>query len=579
MVLMLLSLLLILAIAFYQTIQGVFSALVMALATLVCVLIGFNYYEPLADLFRAQLPAAADAVSLVALVALPLLGLRLLLDRFLGVNVVPHVWVDRACGGALGLITALLLVGTVLLAMQMLPFDRSIGGYDAYSDTLEPRGLFPYADDFVLGVVETLSAGSMSPINAAPQEVFGYTHDELKLELWGTRNRPHLASMVADPGDLQVLGLWDATDEPYPGKPAGTFGTEAPDYPSGTSMPSRVYVARVRVGASAVDRDGWYRLAGTQFRLVAADGTSFYPVGYLMIPTLQWEVKTAEIGKVAINKQVGLTEQTPPAVVDLLYRVPNASMTAPTRGLDFMAFRRVALAAMPEAVAGLPGKEEALGRPSVSYRTTMQISAAAAAAMPVEPDTLEVQATLPTAFRLYNVTGDQGKEVPYTNAIVQAYIRDGELYSGTVKGDVNAIEGGRDIRMAGRFYQPAGMTAVKLDFRVASRTWPDRAVNLNRVQAVLGGGRTVPAAGAWAIWTDEQGNRTPVTHLYYSAAQSPQDPVGPHLQSVWESLRSNLSQATGFGLIFLVPQGSVVNGVRIGNIELPCVDPLDVPRN
>lgn len=371
MVLMLLSLLLILAVAFYQAVQGLFSALVMSLATLAAVLIAFNYYEMLAGPLYPHLHGAAEAVSLMALLAIPLLVLRLLLDRFLSVNVVPHMWVDRIGGGVFGLFTALLLIGTLLVAMQMLPFDRSIGGYDAYSDRLEPNGLFPYADEFVIGLVKKLSRSSMSPINAQPEEVFGYAHDDLKLELWGTRNRPHLASTSVLGDDFQVLGLWDVTDAPSPSMPGSTYGQAAPEYAYGNTLPSRVLVARVRVGASARDEDNTFRVSGTQFRLVASDGTSFYPVEMASTaaparprpqpqrPQSQEESAPAQKDEIGNRMliQAGSDSQAAGLVVDLTYRVPNASLTAEPRRFEFMTFRRMARQAVPQVVVGpVPGK-------------------------------------------------------------------------------------------------------------------------------------------------------------------------------------------------------------------------------
>lgn len=293
MLLSIILIVLILAIAFFQTVQGMFSALLMALATLVCTLLSFSLYEPLAAKLAPHMPATALAVALVSLLAVSLLAVRILLDRFLGSNLVPGMWVDRVGGGLFGLFTALLLVGTLGLALQMLPFDRGIIGFDPYDDDLKPKdSLLIDAPAFTVGVVNLFAEGSLKPSTSDTPDAWSYRklHDDLNLELWGTRNRVWDAYMGAPPDSLTIANCLDVTDQPYP-KGGGTFGELAPAYAPQPRGSSRVYSIRVRVTGSVADKinkDGkdyfWWQLRGTQFRLVTADGTSFYPVAWLHPP-------------------------------------------------------------------------------------------------------------------------------------------------------------------------------------------------------------------------------------------------------------------------------------------------------
>ena len=88
MLLILIAFALVLGIAFFQVVQGIFSALVMALLSILCAAIAFNYYEPLAEALSLydRMPAYADMASLIVLFVLPLLTLRIIFDRFLHQN-------------------------------------------------------------------------------------------------------------------------------------------------------------------------------------------------------------------------------------------------------------------------------------------------------------------------------------------------------------------------------------------------------------------------------------------------------------------------------------------------------------
>jgi len=87
MVLIIFALVLVLGIAFYQAVHGAFSAMIMAILTIACALLAINYYEPLAEwlLYSGQ-PEFADASMLIGLFAVPLLILRIFVDRLIPGN-------------------------------------------------------------------------------------------------------------------------------------------------------------------------------------------------------------------------------------------------------------------------------------------------------------------------------------------------------------------------------------------------------------------------------------------------------------------------------------------------------------
>ena len=122
MILSIIVTILVLAVAFYQVIQGLFSSLIMTILAILCALLAFSSYEPMAAaILYTRQAATADAIALVALFILPLLGLRILTDKLISGNVVFGPWADRIGGGALGLVTGMIMIGVFMVAFQMLP--------------------------------------------------------------------------------------------------------------------------------------------------------------------------------------------------------------------------------------------------------------------------------------------------------------------------------------------------------------------------------------------------------------------------------------------------------------------------
>ena len=102
MVLILLATVLIAVIAFFQVTQGFYSAMIMAVVSVLSAAVAMAFYEPLAALLRPHQPDAADAIALLGIFIVLVVGLRLACDIFLKRNVVLGVWTNRLGGGVLG---------------------------------------------------------------------------------------------------------------------------------------------------------------------------------------------------------------------------------------------------------------------------------------------------------------------------------------------------------------------------------------------------------------------------------------------------------------------------------------------
>ena len=582
----LLIIVLIAAIVFFQAVHGLFSSLIMALCTLVCTLVAFAFYEPLASLaglYQTQ-PAYGEAIMLVALLVVPLFVLRFLVDSYLTGNIVPGMWVDRIGGAAFGLVTALLLVGTLVIAMQMLPFERSILGWDPYDANLaEADGLIVDAPAFTRGVVGTLSAGSLGG------KPFGDVHEDLRLELWAVRNRDAGARTDAEPGGVKLLSVTDVTDVPMVDDETDrtTFASGAPAYPGVNKLDSRVYIVRIQATEGALDRDRKWRLRGTHLRLVTDSGESYFPVGYLVYAG-RWQVLSAPIGDVQITREHASNAKT--LTADLLFRVPLTGAKAPK--LSHLTFRRSVdmpvrdvLAAetheqMPDYTAALACKE-VYGEVPVSGRTTMSLfipeRAVVNAASPVE-------ATYPIVDM--QRSGNGPVSIREGGAIVDVKLVEYDIQVGSIRGPaakLNELHGNTTRYMViENLHVPAGMRVVRLEGRPRNnRTLLNATVSL-QARIHLTSGEPLPMVGAWVKWTE--GN-VEQTYLYYNSQRL--DDPNLYLEAFPEDdavkaldlYRDHLGSVTDVGLLFLAPEDATVVGFNLaGNQRFNCESPMAVQR-
>jgi hypothetical protein len=338
MVIIIAAAVLILGIAFYQVVQGSFSALVMAVLTVLCAGASFALYEPLAELLHPYQPAHADAAALIATFIIPLLVLRVLADSFIPGNIVLGVWVDRIAGGTLGIITGMIVVGILMVALQMLPFGASVMTYEPFDDSLQrSSALVPfYCDEFVLGFMNVLSRGSLSSNRRLDQ-----VHDDLLLESFCTRNTARKFGRTGAPPDaLRSVAVRLA--------PVAKWRKDVPRNPLlDEDEVTKLLIVRCEIDTSARDEGDEqdphqrWRLPGTHFRLVCESGRSYYPLAYLTFGKGGWAAHAAE-GKEPPPQVARLLVVRPAAkdvkslIVDWVYRIRQDDQPG------YVTFRRVA---------------------------------------------------------------------------------------------------------------------------------------------------------------------------------------------------------------------------------------------
>lgn len=125
---------LILAITFYEGLQGLFTGLINCILTVISVALAFGLYEDIYYAFLASnQPYHGRAIALMAVFIVALLILRTLFDMFIKNNLQFPVYVDRAGGGLFGFITGMLVVGMLSLGFEMLPFGDSVLGFSRFA--------------------------------------------------------------------------------------------------------------------------------------------------------------------------------------------------------------------------------------------------------------------------------------------------------------------------------------------------------------------------------------------------------------------------------------------------------------
>jgi hypothetical protein len=300
-----------LAVAYFHYVQGLFSATLSALIAVIAAVLAVSYFETVVNAFsKGRFADQADGLVLVILFAAIYIVLRLIFDKAVRGNVRYPVLMDKIGAGVMGLIAGICAAGVLAIAAQTLPFGPVIGGYTRYQtnderhaevvnphggqaldanvydetkgDTLESSGtssmLLP-ADDMVVGLVRTLSEGSL-----AGERPLTAIHPDLLGELFGQRlgiqvGAKHVAQTSAGP-QANVKGLAnlysiDQVDAELP-KIRGKRDLDRTLRPEEGQM---ILVVRVIFTGNAADvADKIVRLSPGAVRLVAG-GHNYHPLG------------------------------------------------------------------------------------------------------------------------------------------------------------------------------------------------------------------------------------------------------------------------------------------------------------
>jgi len=270
MLMSLFSTIFVLLIAFFQGVQGLFSALIMAVLSILSAAAAFSLAEPAALFFSQWVSTEYCLAACFMLIFLICLSItRTLADRFIPGNLAFPLWVDRIGGGLCGLLAGLVVVGTLCIGVQMLPFGPTVLGFNRVEVTekgrVVNRSLWLRPDGFTVELMRMLSKGSLSGSTAmAPLHP-----DWLEEIQWNRSGVQKESRHVVPAGALRIEGAWDASRTVTAGDGSGLA-----DLRPG----SKFIVVRASLGSRAADEDRRHRFTSLQWRLVGRRGRSWQQV-------------------------------------------------------------------------------------------------------------------------------------------------------------------------------------------------------------------------------------------------------------------------------------------------------------
>lgn len=336
---------------FYQVFkQGFFSALIMAVLSIVSALLAFNYHERLSPfLYGWGLgDFGPDSICLIGLFVIILLILRVIFDHLVVGNMSFSLPIDRAGAAIFGLISSLVMVGVIVLGFQSMPIGTKFLTFDRCPELADPtsdRALFPSPDGFVVGLMNMASNYCF-----AGENKFSHYHPDYLRELYFERLALDPESRRDAPASAVRL-----TNAYLVRKQAPDDRGQVVDYKSGEPLDYQGELIAVQLeikggkgdnpAADASDVDGVIRFALGNVRLAGFDasqkrkpGLSAYPLGFLMPGEEAVELERLDQGKIV---------KTGTGMVSLLFDWPEElARKNPTPPL-FLEFKRTARLAMP----------------------------------------------------------------------------------------------------------------------------------------------------------------------------------------------------------------------------------------
>lgn len=541
MILSLVMVVLILAIAFRQSTFGLFSALIMAVLTVCCAAGAIGWHEYLAANFLAPYwkPDYSYPIALAAAFGVPLVLLRLLFDRTITRACLMPVMIDRVGGAACGLVTGLVMTGVAALALQMVPFGRSIVGYSAVTSyaregegdpqTVEagnrpglqntPTGhsgshsLWFSPDSAASFVTSMLSGGLFSA-----DKIF-YRHNPEFAEWIGLVNAvPSEVSRFTGPGSIAVQAT-PRVDQIYRLTPADPNRNQPAVYEPIEPPAGREFrVVRLELNEGARDERKSLNFTLRQFRLVGSVGDArllqLYPVAIQQEDAAQPVNRHLHSFVLSRGERPILDDVLAPRgggnVVEVVFSVP-ANFDP-----QFIEYKRGARSSLTfKAAEPAPADSAPAAAPSQPSNSGSGDSAAAPATTPApsasgsESAAASERRSRGPRTRRIGASGNNsffGENLPFTmrayRRLANVSVEGGVLANGHIVGKVAEQEGGPDTEVS-RFQVPSDKRLLHL--------------NTNFLDARSGLGRAISqAVGAVQNYhvTDANGNRYTLAGKY-----------------------------------------------------------------
>ncbi len=267
---------LICAIAYIQTLQGLYSATIMCVLVLICSVLAFAMYEHVAlSYLLGPLGDLSIPVAFAGLFVVPLIGSRLALDSLLPRSSLLPVLIDRAAAACVGTLTAMTLAGMLAVAIQMTPLGGAFMGHTLIDEqTGEEGSLWLSPDRFAVTFATMMSDGLFSGDRSLSD-----AHPDLAQEIRWSQSSPNEIRHVVPENSVTLVQVDDAYPDyifdktggtPARGRtPAAEAKYERKSPPSGHQW----LLVRLKLGPTASDEKQRHRFTRRQIRLVGRETT------------------------------------------------------------------------------------------------------------------------------------------------------------------------------------------------------------------------------------------------------------------------------------------------------------------
>jgi len=267
-------------VAYWWASQGLFSALLHLVVTVVAGALALCVWEPIATrMLGTAVAPMAWGVGLLLPFAVALILLRLLADRLIRGNVQHQPIVSFVVGGAFGLGSAVLTAGITIIGLGFLPFGPAMAGIQPYAVSGNnevvpgPASLWVPVDNWTEGFYDYLSKGAFG--TATP--LARYQPDLAEQANLSRLGLDENASRVAHPDNVEITELY-AHPVQVPGLPDAIADTLGPEYQQANRQLVLLETTWKNLPdiPTTYDRDNTARVFWNQVRLVTdaddADG-------------------------------------------------------------------------------------------------------------------------------------------------------------------------------------------------------------------------------------------------------------------------------------------------------------------
>ena len=192
--------------------QGFFSGLLHLGLTVVAGTLALAFWEPLVLSFlMGYMPNLAWSVGLLVPFGVILLVLRILMDKWVPMNMRLVPIIDNLGGGACGLLAGVLTAGLLIVGLGFLPMGPSLAGVQPWVVNADGKveasemGLWVSVDEMAFGVFDRLSSGAFSTSTPLSRYQPDLPEQASLIRAGFDEN----ASLVAVPGSVEVEQVYE----------------------------------------------------------------------------------------------------------------------------------------------------------------------------------------------------------------------------------------------------------------------------------------------------------------------------------------------------------------------------------